>query len=151
MLAGCWGSGPEPGRALSLEPQVSCALPEVEFSVGDELPPPVVTIDNTTGEPTELVGPTITVIACTFVQPDGEEVPMRIAMPTGRSPYDMPKRLLEAGERVTFAPRGIWTYRDGTGYTPYRFPQAGTFELFCQYEELTSNVVTLTVKSGLEG
>jgi hypothetical protein len=105
-----------------------------------------VTINNSTGRAIELVGPTDTVMACTLVEPDGIEVPMHIAMPTGRSPYDMPKRLLEAGAGLTFAPRGVWTYRDGSGFVPYIFSRAGTYGFSCQYEALTSNPVTFTVR-----
>jgi hypothetical protein len=146
LLAGCEGSGLEPGPGLSLAPEVSCALPKTTFSVGEELPPPVVTIDNTTGTAIELVGPTDTVIACILVQPDGAQITMRIAMPTGRSPYDMPKHRLEAGASLTFTPRGTWTYRDGSGFVPYVFSRAGTYHLSCQYEDLTSNAITVTVK-----
>jgi hypothetical protein len=124
---------------------MTCALPETALIVGEELPPPVVTIDNTTGKAIELVGPTDTVIACILVQPDGAQITMRIAMPTGRSPYDMPKHRLEAGASLSFTPRGIWTYRDGYGFDPCVFSRAGTYHLSCQYEDLTSNTITVTV------
>ena len=147
MLMACGAPPAPPGTpSPATTPRMSCVIPETEFSLGEELPPPALTIDNPTVEDIELVGPTATVVGCTLVQPDGVEIPMRIAMPTGRSPYDMPKRLLEAGARLTFTPRGIWTYRNESGFAPYGFPEAGTYGFFCRYEDLTSNTVTFTVR-----
>ena len=96
MLIACAATSVPPSTPTRTTPRMSCALTKTGFSLGEELPPPVLTIDNVTAEDIELVGPTDTVVGCTLVQPDGVEIPMRIAMPTGRSPYDMPKRLLEA-------------------------------------------------------
>ena len=71
---------------------------------------------------------------------------MRCAMPTGRSPYDKPTRRPPAVASLTFTPRPIGAYGDGSVFVPYVFSRAGTYQLFCQYEELTSNAVTFTVR-----
>lgn len=122
-------------------------MAKTEFSIGEKLPPPRVTIRNGTDSDADLIGPTITVITCNLVQPDKTTVRMCIAMPTGRDPHQMPPRILKSEEKIDFAPSGIWHYSDGIGYEPYSFSQEGTYEFFCQYEKLTSNVIELNVKS----
>ena len=134
---------------------LSCSTSRTEFVVGEKLPPPKVTIHNNSDTDINLIGPNIavtaTVVGCTLIQPDGSKVRMRIAMPTGRSPYDMPKRKLKARTTVDFAPGGIWQYKDEIGYQPYIFPREGIYEFRCEYEEVISNRITLVVKEKASG
>ena len=118
--------------------------------MGQRLPPPKVTIHNGTDSGVDLIGPTITVITCTLVLPDRNEVRMCIAMPTGLDPRKMPARKLPSQTKIDFDPDGIWYYHDGIGYEPYLLSQEGTHEFFCQYEELTSNVIRFKVRKTSE-
>ena len=131
-LAGCGAS--ETSNTVPQKLELSCSIPKTEFSVGQTLPPPKVTIHNGTDSGVDLIGPTITVIACTLVLPDRNEVRMCIAMPTGFDPRKMPARKLPSQTKIDFDPDGIWYYHDGIGYEPYLFSQEGTYEFFCQYE-----------------
>jgi len=131
---------------LTKELELSCSMTKTEFSIGEKLPPPKVTIRNGTDSDVNLIGPTITVIACTLVQPDKTTVRMCLAMPTGLGPREMPPRKLKSQETIDFAPTGMWYYHDGIGYEPYSFSQEGAYEFFCQYEKLTSKVIELKVK-----
>ena len=129
------------------ELQLSCSMTRTEFTVGEKLPPPKVTLRNNTDTDLDLIGPTITVIACTLVQPDKTTVSMCIAMPTGRDPRRMPPRKLKAGTTIELTPDGIWYYEEASGFEPYVFQQEGTYEFKCKYEELNSNTITITVKN----
>ena len=124
---------------------ISCSLSRTEFTVGEKLPPPKVTIRNNTDKDIELIGPTITVIGCNLIQPDKTEIPMCIAMPTGLDPKKMPTRKLEARAKVDFTPEGIWYYKNEEGYEPYVFSEEGIYEIFCVYDDLTSNQIKLVV------
>jgi hypothetical protein len=125
-------------------------MSETEFTVGDKLPPPKVTIWNNTDEDIMLIGPTITVIECILIQPDETRVSLCVAMPTGVDPKKMPPRKLEAQAKVDFTPRGIWHYEDEVGYEPFVFLQEGMYQFFCDYENLTSNRIELVVKKTSE-
>jgi hypothetical protein len=129
------------------ELQLACSMTRTEFTVGEKLPPPKVTFHNNTGADVDLIGPTMTVIACSLVQPDKTAVSMCIAMPTGRDPREMPPRKLEAGATIELKPAGIWHYEDGIGFDSYVFRQEGTYEFNCKYEELSSNTITITVRN----
>lgn len=126
--------------------QLRCAMARNEFAVGEKLPPPKVTIRSNGDADVDLVGPTITVIACALVQPDNTRIPMVIAMPTGVDPRRMPSRRLEAGAEMEFTPGGIWHYEDKGGFQPYVFQQAGCYTFTCQYEGVTSNAIAITVR-----
>ena len=145
-VAGCGAPQDSNTNTITKELELSCAMTKTEFSIGEKLPPPKVTIRNGTDSDVNLIGPTITVIACTLVQPDKTTVQMCLAMPTGRDPRQMPPRILKSQETIDFVPTGIWHYNDGIGYKPYSFSQEGAYEFFCQYEKLTSNVIKLNVK-----
>jgi hypothetical protein len=127
------------------ELQLRCAMARTEFAVGEELPPPKVTIRNNGDADVDLVGPTITVIACTLVHPDQTRTPMVIAMPTGLDPRRMPPQRLNAGAEMEFTPAGIWHYDDEGGFQPYVFQQEGCYAFNCQYEGLTSNAIAISV------
>ena len=145
-LAGCRASQDPNTNMVTKELELSCSMTKTEFSIGEKLPPPKVTIRNGTDSDVNLIGPTITVIACTLVQPDKTTVRMCLAMPTGRDPRQMLPRILKSQEKIDFTPTGIWHYHDGIGYEPYSFSQEGAYEFFFQYEKLTSNVIKLDVK-----
>jgi hypothetical protein len=146
LVSGCTSPETPDRDKLAQELTISCALPKTDFAVGEGLPAPQITITNNTEADVELVAPTMTVITCTLVLPDKTGLQMRIAMPTGRSPYDMPWQALDAPTRVDFAPSGIWFYIDGVGYEPYVFVHKGANEFYCQYEDLTSNTIPLLVE-----
>ncbi len=133
------------GESAKEELQLRCAMARTEFAVGEELPPPKVTICNNGDADVDLVGPTITVIACTLVQPDKARISMVIAMPTGRDPRQMPSRKLKAGAEMELSPEGIWHYVDEGGFQPYVFQQEGSYAFSCQYEGLTSNAIAISV------
>jgi hypothetical protein len=122
-------------------------MERTEFVVGEKLPPPKVTIRNNTDADVDLIGPTITVITCTLVQPDKTTIPMVIAMPTGVDPRRMPSRKLEARAEMDFTPGGIWHYDDKGGFQPYVFQQQGSYELNCDYEKLPSNTIVIAVRA----
>lgn len=145
-VAGCGAPQDSNTNTITKELELSCAMTKTEFSIGEKLPPPKVTIRNGTDSDVDLIGSTISVILCTLVQPDKTTVEMCLAMPTGRDPRQMPPRILKSQEKIDFAPTGIWYYHDGIGYEPYSFSQEGAYEFFCQYEKLTSNVIKLEVK-----
>lgn len=121
-------------------------MARAEFEVGEELPPPELTITNTSGRHVDLIGPTLTVISSVLMQPDGNAVSMYLAMPTGRDPTSMPRRRLESGSSIDLAPRGIWYYEDGVGYEPYVFKLVGVHEFRCRYGEVSSNTLRLQVR-----
>lgn len=150
MVTGCAASEAPNVESDSEGLHLSCSTSRTEFLVGEKLPPPKVTIHNTSDTDIDLVGPNIavtaTVIRCTLTQPDASKVDMRIAMPTGRSPHDMPKGKVEARTKVDFTPSGVWHYKDGVGYEPYIFPRDGIYEFRCEYEEVISDTITLVVK-----
>ncbi len=126
--------------------QLRCAMARTEFAVGEMLPPPKVTIRNSADADVDLVGPTITVIACTLVQPDKARIPMVLAMPTGRDPRQMPSQKLEAGAEMEFTPAGIWHYVDEAGFQPYVLQQKGPYTFTCEYEGLISNTIAIAVR-----
>jgi hypothetical protein len=126
--------------------QLRCAMARTEFAVGETLPPPKVTIRNSADADVDLAGPTITVIACTLVQPDEARIPMVIAMPTGLGPGRMPSRKLKGGAEMEFTPRGIWHYVDQRGFQPYVFRQEGPYAFTCQYEGVISSAIAVTVR-----
>ena len=134
------------GESAKEKLELRCAIARTEFVVGEKLPPPKVTIRNNADAAVDLVGPTITVIACTLVQPDKTRIPMVIAMPTGVDPRRMPSRKLEAGGEMELTPGGIWHYNDKGGFQPYVFQHKGSYAFKCQYEGLTSNVIAITVR-----
>ena len=125
--------------------QLTCSMTKVDFEVGEKLPPPKVTINNSTSDVVDLIGPTLTVISCRLVQPDAVIVRMCLAMPTGLDPRQMPKKKLEAKNKIDFTPSGIWFFQDGKGYESYVFMQEGTYKFQCQYEQLVSNTLELKV------
>ena len=135
----------KPGESATERLQLRCAMARTEFAVGEELSPPKVTICNNGDADVDLVGPTITVIACTLVQPDQTRTPMVIAMPTGLDPRRMPSQRLDAGAEIEFTPAGIWHYDDEGGFQAYVLQQEGSYSLSCQYEGLTSNAVAIKV------
>jgi len=135
----------EHGESAKRELQLRCAMARTEFAVGDKLPPPKVTLRNNTGADVDLIGPTITVITCTLVQPDKARLPLVIAMPTGLDPGRMPSRKLKAGAEMEFTPGGIWYYDDEGGFQAYAFQQEGSYAFTCEYEGLTSNVIAISV------
>lgn len=128
------------------ELQLSCSMTRTEFAVGQKLPPPKVMFRNNTDTDVDLIGPTLSVVVCTLIQPDMTAVPMCIAMPTGRDPRQMPTRKLEARTTIEFKPGGIWYYQDGRGFESYVFQQEGTYEFQCKYEQLNSNTITITAR-----
>ncbi len=128
------------------ELQLSCSMTRTEFSVGEKLVPPRVTIRNNTDSDFDLIGPTITVITCRLMQPDKTTIPMRIAMPTGLDPQRMPPRKLEAGTTIVLTAEGIWHYEEASGFEPYVFRQEGNYKFWCEYEQLNSNIITITVR-----
>lgn len=128
------------------ELQLTCSMTRTEFAVGEKLLPPKVMFRNNTDTDVDLVGPTLSVVVCTLLQPDKTAVPMYIAMPTGRDPRQMPTRKLEARTMIEFTPGGIWYYKEGRGYELYIFRQEGTYEFQCKYEQLNSNTITIHVK-----
>jgi len=132
------------------ELQLACSVTRTEFTVGEKLPAPKVTISNNTDADVDLIGPTITVIACTLVQPDKTAVAMRIAMPTGLDPRRMPPRKLKARTTIELTAAGIWYYEEGSGFEPYVFQKEGTYEFWCKYEEVNSNIITITVRKDTE-
>ena len=145
-VTGCGASEADKAESDKEELQLACSMTRTEFAVGEKLPPPQVTIRNNTDTEVDLIGPTITVIACSLVQPDKTTVPMRIAMPTGLDPRRMPPRKLKAKTKIELTADGIWYYEDGIGFEPYVFRQEGTYEFGCEYEELNSNIITITVR-----
>jgi hypothetical protein len=132
------------------ELQLTCSMTRTEFTVGEKLLPPKVTLRNNTDADIDLIGPTITVIACTLLQPDKTTVPMRIAMPTGRDPQRMPPRKLKAETMIELTAAGIWYYEEASGFEPYVFQKEGTYEFKCKYEEIISNIITITVRKDTE-
>lgn len=132
------------------ELQLTCSMKQIGFAVGEKLPPPTVTLRNNTDADIDLIGPTITVIACRLVQPNKTTVPMCIAMPTGLDPRRMPPRKLKANTTIELKAAGIWYYREGSGFEPYFFQKEGTYEFWCKYEEVNSNIITITVRKGTE-
>ncbi len=132
------------------ELKLACTMTRTEFSVGEELAPPRVTISNNTDADVNLIGPTITVIACALIQPDETEVAMCIAMPTGRDPRQMPLRKLKANTMIELKADGIWYYEEESGFEPYVFQNEGIYEFWCEYEGLNSNIITITVSKGAE-
>jgi hypothetical protein len=134
------------GESAMEELQLLCAMARTEFVVGETLPPPKVTIRNNGEADVDLVGPTITVIACTLVQPDNAGIAMVLAMPTGRDPRQMPSQKLKAGAAMEFTPEGIWHYVDEGGFQPYVFQHEGSYAFTCQYEGLTSKTIAITVR-----
>jgi len=145
-VTGCGGSGAAKVEADKEELQLSCSMRRTEFCVGEELCAPKVTLGNNTDTDVDLIGPTITVIACSLVQPDKTAVAMYIAMPTGLDPRRMPPRKLKARTTIEFTPDGIWYYEEERGFEPYVFRHEGTYELKCTYEGLDSNTITITVR-----
>ncbi len=132
------------------ELQLVCSMTRTEFAVEEKLPPPKVTIRNNTNADVDIIGPTITVIVCTLVQPDKTIVPMCIAMPTGRDPRQMPPRKLKARTAIELTAAGIWYYEETSGFEPYVFQKEGAYEFKCKYEELNSNTITITVRKNAE-
>jgi hypothetical protein len=126
--------------------ELSCFMAKTTFAVGEELPPPSVSIRNNTDSDIELIGPTLTVVWFTLVQPDRTTVRMHVAVPTGRDPRQMPPRTLKSRTRIGFEPEGIWYFDNETGSEVYLFRQEGTYELFCRYENLASNTIKLSVE-----
>jgi len=135
------------GESAKEKLQLRCAMATTEFAVGEKLPPPEVTIRNNGDADIDLVGPTMTVIACTLVQPDKASLPLVIAMPTGLDPRRMPSQRLKAGAEMEFTPAGVWHYEDEGGFQPYVFQQQGSYAFTCQYEGLTSNTIGITVRA----
>jgi len=133
------------GESTKEKLELRCAMARTEFAVGEKLPPPKVTIRNNADADVDLVGPTITVIACALVQPDKTRIPMVIAMPTGLDPRRMPSQKLKAGAELEFTPGGIWHYDDKGGFQPYVFQQEGSYAFKCEYEGLTSNAIAVSV------
>ena len=134
------------GESAMEKLQLRCAMARTEFAVGETLPPPKVTIRNSADADVDLAGPTITVIACTLVQPDEARIPMVIAMPTGLGPGRMPSRKLKGGAEMEFTPRGIWHYVDERGFQPYVFRQEGPYAFTCQYEGVISSTIAVNVR-----
>ena len=125
--------------------RLTCSMATLSFRIGQELPPPELTITNTIDRHVDLIGPTLTVISCSLLQPDSTLVELRLAMPTGRDPASMPKTRLQPGTSIDFTPTGIWYYGDGVGYEPYIFELQGTYEIYCQYGGVRSNTLMLEV------
>lgn len=146
LVTGCTAPQAPDRDKVTQELTIACTMSRTEFAIGEGLPAPQITITNHTEDDVELVAPTMTVITCTLIPPDKTGVPMQIAMPTGRSPYELPRQALEAHTRVDFAPGDIWFYKDGVGYEPYYFVHKGAHEFYCQYEDLTSNTISLLVE-----
>jgi len=145
IVAGC-GSGERSAvHPDGSDVRLTCSMAGRSFQMGQELPPAELTITSTTDRPVDLIGPTLSVISCTLLQPDGTPVELRLAMPTGRDPADMPKVRLGPGTSIDLTPAGIWYYRDGIGYEPYVFERPGTYEIHCRYEEARSNTLALEV------
>jgi len=128
------------------ELQLACSMTRTEFTVGEKLPPPTVTLRNNTDADIDIIGPTLTVIACTLLQPDKTAVPMRIAVPTGRDPQRMPPRKLKAGTEIELTADGIWYCEEWGGFEPYVLQKEGTYEFQCKYEEVNSNIIRITVR-----
>ena len=146
IVTGCGASEAPKVQSEKGPLQLSCSMARTEFTVGEELPPPKVLLRNNTDADVDLIGPTITVIACSLVQPDKTTVPMCIAMPTGLDPRRMPPRKLKARTTMELTPNGIWHYQEPSGFEPYVFRREGTYEFKCKYEELNSNTITITVR-----
>ncbi len=146
IISGCGRTEVSTPQADARGLQLTCSMTRAEFEVGEELPPPELTITNTTGRRIDLVGPTLTVISSVLVEPDSGAVRMLLAMPTGRDPTSMPRRRLESGSSIDFAPRGIWYYEDAVGYEPYVFKLEGVYEFRCRYGEVRSNTLRLKVR-----
>ncbi len=147
IIAGC--GKPKAAKTQSEDEglQVYCTMAQTRFAVGQKLPAPGVKIQNSTDADVDLIGPTNTVIECMLAQPDKMIVPMCIAMPTGRDPRDMPTRKLKAKKTIELKADGIWYYNEQSGYEPYVFRQAGDYKFSCEYEELNSNIITITVSA----
>lgn len=131
--------------------RLTCSMARREFRIGQELPAPELTIANTVDRRVDLIGPTLTVVSCTLTRPDGADVELCLAMPTGRDPAGMPKAELEQGSSIELTPTGIWCYREGAGYEPYVFEHRGTHTLRCRYGTAGSNALTLEVREEPSG
>jgi hypothetical protein len=146
IVAGCGPAGEPPARPDDSGLKLALSMPARDFRIGGELPAPRLAIINTAEEPIELIGPTLTVVTGSLIEPDGTVVDLRLAMPTGRDPSAMPKRRLAPGMSIDFTPEGIWHYVDGAGYEPYVFAIEGTHRFWCRYETVASDTLTLTVR-----
>lgn len=150
VVAGLTGCGELEGDKAESDKQglqLTCSMVRTDFIVGQQLGPPKVILSNNTDKDVELIGPTQTIIECSLIQPDKTTVAMRIAMPTGLDPRQMPPRKLKAHATMELTPEGIWYYQDGIGFEPYVFRQEGIYEFKCKYEELNSNTITITVRN----
>jgi hypothetical protein len=146
VVAGCESADVPDARPGGPGLVMTCSMTRLDLQTGDELPPPVVSITNRTDRPVDLIGPTLTVVSCTLVEPRGGLVELRLAMPTGRDPADMPRTRLRPGASIRLTPGGIWYYGEGVGYEPYVFEHPGEYELRCRYEDVASNTLTLNVR-----
>ncbi len=132
------------------ELELVCSMERTKFAIGEKLPPPKVTIYNNTRADVNLIGPTLTVIACTLVQPDKSIIPMYISMPTGLDPRRMPPRKLEEGKVIELTATGIWYYEQASGYRAYVFQKEGDYEFRCEYEGLNCSTIKITVRKNAE-
>jgi hypothetical protein len=57
----------------------------------------------------------------------------------------MPTQTLKAQTEMDFTPDGIWFYLDDVGYEAFNFEKIGAYQLYCQYENLTSNTLDLVL------
>jgi hypothetical protein len=71
-------------------------------------------------------------------------------MPTGLDPQRMPPRKLKAETMIELTAAGIWYYEEASGFEPYVFQKEGTYEFKCKYEEIISNIITITVRKDTE-
>jgi len=120
-----------------------------DYHVGERLVPPIIRFRNAGEEALELVGPILTVVGGAMADTAGNQINLAVAMPTGRDPYDFPRKRLHPGGTRSLQADQIAGWQSTTGYINYAhygLDTPGTYTISFMYEGVSSNTVTIRVR-----